>query len=80
MGCHGSNNFLSLPYYEYEGHFSATNQLTTLLGLHNMSKFWVWEPFNDALPNFTTLELPENLQAIEQISMGNLIAQLRNLR
>ena len=80
-GCHGSNNFLSLPpYYEYEGHFSAIDPLTTLLDLHNMSKFRVWEPFKEALPNFTKLELPENLQTIEQISMGDLIARLRNLR
>ena len=40
----------------------------------------IWDPFVKALPNFTKLELPKNLEQIDNIPINNLILKLRGLR
>ncbi|MCG8045976.1 MAG: hypothetical protein N0E48_09980, partial [Candidatus Thiodiazotropha endolucinida] len=58
-GCHAANNFLSLPpYYFFEEQVDIPDPYKELLELHNTTKFKLWEPFSQALPNFSKLELP----------------------
>lgn len=80
-GCHAANNFLSLPpYYFFEEQIDVPDPYRELLELHNMTEFKLWEPFSQALPNFSKLELPTNLSIIKQIPMDDLILKLRGMR
>ena len=80
-GCHASNDYIKLPpYYEFEGYrVNSLNPLNKLLEVRKQGKFRIWEQFHEALPNFTKLELPEGLQAIEEIPMGDFIRTLEGL-
>ena len=51
-----------------------------LLEIRNDTLSRIWEPFVQALPNFTKLELPENLEQVDNIPMNDLILNLRGLR
>ena len=80
-GCHAANNFLSLPpYYIFEEQVTLTDPNQSLLEIQNSTLSRIWDPFVKALPNFTKLELPKNLEQIDNIPMNDLILKLRGLR
>ena len=80
-GCHAVNNFLSLPpYYLFEEQATIIDPNQKLLEIRNDTLSRIWEPFVQALPNFTKLELPENLEQVDNIPMNDLILKLRGLR
>ena len=79
-GCSGSSNFLNLPpYYQFEERVSIKDPFSDLIELKNKSKFRIWNTFEEALPNFTKIELPSNLSEIKQLSMHDLIWKLRGM-
>ena len=47
--------------------------LRNLLELQNKTKFRIWDNFVHALPNFTEINLPENIKSIEHIPMDRLL-------
>ena len=80
-GCHAAYNFLSLPpYYTFEEPATLIDPNQRLLEIRNDTLSHIWEPFVQALPNFTELKLPENLEQIDNIPMNDLILKLRGLR
>ena len=80
-GCYAANDFLSLPpYYQFEGRVTVPDSFNELLKLHNKTNFRMWAPFHEALPNFTKLDLPADLAAIEPVPMDELILRLQGLR
>ena len=79
-GCSGSSNFLNLPpYYQFEERVSIKDPFSDLIELRNKSKFRIWNTFEEALPNFTKIELPSNLSEIKHLSMHDLIWKLRGM-
>ena len=71
-GCSGSSNFLNLPpYYQFEEHISLKDPLSNLIKFKNKSEFRIWNPLEEALPNFTKIKLPTNLGAIKQLPMDD---------
>ena len=79
-GCLGSSNFLNLPpYYQFEEHISLKDPLSNLIKFKNKSEFRIWNPLEEAIPNFTKIKLPTNLGAIKQLPMDDLILRLRGL-
>ena len=79
-GCHAANNFLSLPpYYIFEEQVTLIDPNQKLLEIHDSTLSCIWDPFVKALPNFTKLELPKNLEQIDNITMNDLILKLKGL-
>ena len=79
-GYHAANNFLSLPpFYIFEEQVTLTDNNHKLLEIQNSTLSRVWDPFVKAFPNFTKLELPKNLEQIDNIPMNDLILKLRGL-
>ncbi|MCG8046532.1 MAG: envelope fusion protein [Candidatus Thiodiazotropha endolucinida] len=80
-GCSGSSNLINLPpYYQFEDYVSVKDPFSNLIELKNKSKFRIWDKVEEALPHFTKIELPENLTALKQIPMTDLIWKLRGMR
>ena len=59
---------------------TVPDSFNELLKLHNKTNFRMWAPFHEALPNFTKLNLPADLPAIEPVPMDELILRLQGLR
>ena len=79
--CRASNNYLSLtPYYEKEINFQVPDQMELLLKLRNISKFTLWDEFNQTFPNLTVLEMPEELSKLKQIPMTSLMKYIHHYR
>ena len=80
-GCHAANDYINLPpYYEFEGYrITSYDPLNKLLEIRNQSKVRIWDPLIENSPNFTKIELPQNLRAIGQIPMDDLVQQLKGL-
>lgn len=79
-GCHAANNYINLPpFYEFESRLPSNDPLRQLLEIRNQSKLRIWDPFIKTLPNFTKLEIPQNLKTIKQIPMNDLLFQLSGL-
>ena len=79
-GCSGSSNLLNLPpYYQFEDYATVKDPFSNLIELRNKSKFRIWDHLEEALPNFTKIEL-SNLTALKQIPMTDLIWKLRDMR
>ena len=41
-----------------------------------MANATIWKPFHEKLPNFSAIQLPGRLQAVEKIPLRKLIAEL----
>ena len=67
-----------MPYYYKESTYVVTDIYSELLRLNNKTEFKIWDPFTYKLPNFTSIEVPQELQALEKIPMGHLIDRLHN--
>ena len=79
MGCSASNDYVTLmPYYHKESTYVTTDIYSELLRLNNKTEFKIWDPFTYKLPNFASIEVPKELQALEKIPMGHLIDRLHN--
>ena len=63
-GCHAANDYINLPsYYEFEGYrITSYDPLNKLLEIRNQSKVRIWDPLIENSPNFTKIELPQNLR------------------
>ena len=74
MGCSASNDYMTLmPYYHKESTYIISDIYTELIQLNSKSQTNLWNAFTSRLPNFTKIDIPENLEAIEKIPMGHLI-------
>ena len=81
MGCSASNDYVTLmPYYHKESTYVVSDIYSELLKLNNKTEFKIWKPFTVKLPNFTSIEVPEELKVLEKIPMGHLIDRLHNMR
>ena len=79
MGCSASNDYVTLmPYYHKESTYVITDIYSELLRLNNKTEFKIWDPFTYKLPNFTSIEVPKELQTLEKIPMGHLIDRSHN--
>ena len=81
MRCSASSDYVTLmPYYHKESTYVVTDIYSELLRLNNKTELKIWDPFKYKLPNFTSIEVPQELQDLEKIPMGNLINRLHNTR
>ena len=64
----------------FEEQVTLTDPNQSLLEIQNSTLSRIWDPFVKALPNFTKLKLPKNLEQTDNIPMNDLILKLRGLR
>ena len=77
MTCSASNEYVTLmPYYEKESKFQVEDSISELLLNARVANTTIWKPFHEKLPDFSAIELPDRLQAVEQIPLKRLIAEL----
>ena len=70
-----------LPYFFSETKYRPKHDpFLGLLKSTNFSMTNIWEPFHAALPNYTNIELPDNLQKVEDVSMTDFINKIRDER
>ena len=81
MTCSGSNDYMTLtPYYHRESQHELSTTFQSLWSLNNNSHLKLWTPFTDKLPNFTRIEIPTKLRAVDKIPMDHLIEHLHGLQ
>ena len=81
MGCTASNDYVTLmPFYHKESTYVIWDIYSELLQLNNKSQTNLWNVFTSRLPNFTKIDIPEHLKALEKIPMGDLIETLHGLQ
>ena len=81
MACSGSNDYMTLtPYYHKESQHELSVTFQSLRYLKDNSHLKLWRPFTDKLPNFTRIEIPAKLRAVDKIPMDHLIEHLHGLR
>ena len=81
MACSGSNDYMTLtPYYHKESQHELSVTFQSLRYLKDNSHLKLWHPFTDKLPNFTRIEIPAKLRAVDKIPMDHLIEHLHGLR
>ena len=81
MGCSASNDYMILmPYYHKESTYVILDIYFQLLQLNSKSKTNLWNVFTSRLPNFTKIDIPEHLKALEKIPMRHLIETLHGFR
>ena len=79
--CSGSNDYMTLtPYDHRESQHELSVTFQSLWSLNNNSHLKLWTPFTDKLPNFTRIEIPTKLRAVDKIPMDHLIEHLHGLR
>ena len=77
MSCSASNEYMSLmPYYQKESKFQVEDSISELLLNARVANATIWKPFHEKLPNFSAIQLPGRLQAVEKIPLRKLIAEL----
>ena len=77
MSCSASNEYMSLmPYYQKESKFQVEDSISELLLNARVANATIWKPFHEKLPNFSAIQLPGRLQAVEKIPLRTLIAEL----
>ena len=77
MSCSASNEYMSLmPYYQKESKFQVEDSVSELLLNARVANATIWKPFHEKLPNFSAIQLPGRLQAVEKIPLRKLIAEL----
>ena len=81
MASSGSNDYMMLtPYYHKESQHELSVTSQSLRYLKDNSHFKLWCPFTDTLPNFTRIEIPTKLRAVDKIPMDHLIEHLHGLQ
>ena len=77
MSCSASNEYMSLmPYYQKESKFQVEDSVSELLLNARVTNATIWKPFHEKLPDFSAIQLPGQLQAVEKIPLRKLIAEL----
>ena len=75
--CKASNEYTSLmPYYQKESKFEVEDSISKLLLNARVANTTIWKPFHEKLPDFSSIQLPDRLQTIEQIPLRKLITEL----
>ncbi|MES9970287.1 MAG: hypothetical protein ABW092_09650, partial [Candidatus Thiodiazotropha sp.] len=70
-----------LPYFFSQTKYRPKHDpFLGLLKSTNFSMTKIWEPFRDALPNYTKADLPETLRNVEDVPMTDFISKVRNGR
>ena len=77
MSCSASNEYMSLmPYYQKESKFEVEDSISELLLNARVADTIIWKPFHEKLPDFSSIQLPDWLQTVEQIPLRKLITEL----
>ena len=77
MSCSASNEYMSLmPYYQKESKSEVEDSISELLLNARVANTTIWKPFHEKLPNFSSIQLPDRLQTVEQIPLRRLITEL----
>ena len=77
MSCSASNEYMSLmPYYQNESKFEVEDSISELLLNARVANTTIWKPFHEKLPSFSSIQLPDRLQTVEQIPLRKLITEL----
>ena len=77
MSCSASNEYMSLmPYYQKERKFEVEDSISELLLNARVANTTIWKPFHEKLPDFSSIQLPDRLQTVEQIPLRKLITEL----
>ena len=77
MSCSASNEYMSLmPYYQKESKFEVEDSISELLLNARVANTTIWKPFHEKLPDFSSIQLPDRLQTVEQIPLRKLITEL----
>ena len=77
MSCLASNEYMSLmPYYQKERKFLVEDSISELLLNARVANATIWKPFHEKLPDFSAIQLPGRLQAVEKIPLRKLMAEL----
>ena len=80
MTCLKSCDKMTLPpYYQQENTFVINATTLNWIQKYALSDVTSWEPYHKAIPVFTHVQLPEQLDKIEKIDMNHLINRLKGL-
>ena len=72
--CSASNDYMTLmPYYHKESTCIISDIYSELVQLNNKFQTNLWNTVTSRLPNFTKIDIPEHLKALEKIPMGHRI-------
>ena len=77
MSCSASNEYMSLmPYCQKDSKFEVEDSISELLLNARVANTTIWKPFHEKLPDFSSIQLPDRLQTVEQIPLRKLIMEL----
>ena len=77
MLCSASNEYLSLmTYYQRESKFLVEDSIQELLLNARLAKTTIWKPVREKLPDFSSIQHPDQLQAVGQIPMKRPMTEL----
>ena len=65
-----------MPYYQKESKFEVEDSISELLLNARVANTTSWKPFHKKLPDFSSIQLPDQLQTVEQIPLRKLITEL----
>ena len=77
VSCSTSNEYMSLmPYYQRESKFLVEDSIQELLLNARLANTTIWKPVHEKLPDFSSIQHPDQLQAVGQIPMKKFITEL----